>query len=574
MSTRPLFHYQSWTWVVALVVLCAAAFLRLDRLDQLPPAPYWEEVALGYDAYSIAQTGRDHHGHWLPLVAFESFGDWKPGGYIYSLVPLISWFGLSVWTLRLPAALAGVLIVGGVGELTRILLVQGVSSTLPHNKLKQKWVPLISMAVAAISPWLILFSRAAWEVNLAACLILWAVIFGLKVVTAQTKNWWQLPLAAGLLVLSMYTYHSARIVAPFLGLALVGVWLSYDSSWRHFIQTKWRPILVTGGVAALLLLPLIMSFGSPQTSQRFAETSIFSNVEIINESNQRIEVAGGSMISRVLYHRWILFGREITNNFLSHFRLDFLFLTGDQNARHSTQFIGQLYHVELLFLLLGMYALGKNWNRVHVFLLFWLVLGIFPASITYASPHALRILPVVPVIMYVLGLGIWQAITILKRGSRFILIAVLLIYVLEFSMFWRFYTSVYPKLYSSDWLYGYEEVVTKVEAYRQLQPDLPIVMTRKFGRPAMYYWFYTQADPQRVQALDSTVPKDQGEFLNYETLSFVRGVGDIPSEPSLLVVPTEEMEELYQKFSPTDLEVKDGIRDLAGKDIWNIVKLK
>ncbi|GAJ17589.1 unnamed protein product, partial [marine sediment metagenome] len=100
-----------------VLVLGLGIFFRFYKLDSLPPSLYWEEAALGYDAYSIAQTGRDHHNNPWPLAAFESFGDWKPAGYFYALVPFVKMFGLSSWVVRLPSAISGIAIILGVGLL-------------------------------------------------------------------------------------------------------------------------------------------------------------------------------------------------------------------------------------------------------------------------------------------------------------------------------------------------------------------------------------------------------------------------------------------------------------------------
>ena len=51
-------------------ILILALLLRVLRLDQLPPSLYWEEVAIGYDAYSILKTAKDHHGNFLPVCIF------------------------------------------------------------------------------------------------------------------------------------------------------------------------------------------------------------------------------------------------------------------------------------------------------------------------------------------------------------------------------------------------------------------------------------------------------------------------------------------------------------------------
>src|SRR3990172_3286399 len=108
----------SW-WLTLIALIALALFVRVYRVTQSPPSPYWEEVALGYDAYSILLTGKDHHGNPWPIVAFESFGDWKPSGYFYALIPFIKVFGLSVFSVRLLSVLAGVGTIVGIGVLMR-----------------------------------------------------------------------------------------------------------------------------------------------------------------------------------------------------------------------------------------------------------------------------------------------------------------------------------------------------------------------------------------------------------------------------------------------------------------------
>src|SRR3990167_9272644 len=96
--------------LVLVVILTIAAILRLWNLDTNPPHLYSDEAAIGYNAYSILKTGRDEHGEFLPIV-FKSFGDWKPGLYVYLTVPFVAVLGLNEWAARLPGALSGVLAV-------------------------------------------------------------------------------------------------------------------------------------------------------------------------------------------------------------------------------------------------------------------------------------------------------------------------------------------------------------------------------------------------------------------------------------------------------------------------------
>src|SRR3990167_4417424 len=90
-----------------LVILVAgiALILRFYKLGQIPLSLSWDEVSLGYNAYSILKTGRDEHAKWFPLAAFEAYGDYKPPLYIYASVPFIKVFDLNELAVRLPSAL-------------------------------------------------------------------------------------------------------------------------------------------------------------------------------------------------------------------------------------------------------------------------------------------------------------------------------------------------------------------------------------------------------------------------------------------------------------------------------------
>ncbi len=58
-----------------IIILIIAAFLRLWRLESIPPSLTPDEAALGYNAYSVLKTGKDEYGKVLPII-FKSFGDY------------------------------------------------------------------------------------------------------------------------------------------------------------------------------------------------------------------------------------------------------------------------------------------------------------------------------------------------------------------------------------------------------------------------------------------------------------------------------------------------------------------
>src|SRR3990167_7573491 len=93
--------------IILTAIILLAAILRLYELDSYPVSLSWDEVAIGYNAYSIAQTGADEYSIKWPIL-FKSFNDYKLPGYIYLDSIFVKFLGLSGFTVRLPSALLGV----------------------------------------------------------------------------------------------------------------------------------------------------------------------------------------------------------------------------------------------------------------------------------------------------------------------------------------------------------------------------------------------------------------------------------------------------------------------------------
>src|SRR3989344_6012623 len=90
-----------------IIILLAAVFLRFYRLDVIPPHPSLDEVSIGYNAYSILQTGKDEFGYKLPIL-LRAYDDWRPAHYTYLVIPFVEFFGLNVFAVRLPSVLLSI----------------------------------------------------------------------------------------------------------------------------------------------------------------------------------------------------------------------------------------------------------------------------------------------------------------------------------------------------------------------------------------------------------------------------------------------------------------------------------
>lgn len=459
-----------------LIIIALAFFLRFYHLGSNPPSLYWEEAALGYDAYSILKTGKDFHGNSWPLVAFESFGDYKPSLYFYAVVPSIALFGLNEFAVRFPSALFGSLTVWLVYLIVKKL------------RVTDYLLPITASFLLAVSPWHLQFSRAAFEANLGLFLLVLGVF-------------WSPALA-----LSMFAYHANRILAPLIFLVLVAT-------------GRVKKIWLNSLLFLIIALPIFINLNSPLIKQRFNETSAFATLEPIIKSNQLISADGGGVIAKLIHHRYWQYSRIFLTNYFNHFNFKYLFLTGDSNPRHSVQSVGYLYLIQLPFLVYGILISLKRHQKSDLLLLAWLILAPVPAALTLATPHGLRSLAMI------IPLTIFTAIGLTRFKKIF-----LVILLLEFSYYLYIYYQIYPVKRASVWQSGYKQMIQSVSA-NQAKYD-QIYITRSLGRPSIYYWFYTQTDPRLVQALNNSVPKDQGEYLEFGKIKF----NDGPYLPNSLIV--------------------------------------
>ena len=92
------------------IIVFFAFIVRVVSLSSFPIGFTQDEAALGYDAYSLLETGKDQWGEAFPL-SFRSFGDFKMPLYTYLTAPSVHIFGLNVFAVRLPNALLGTLAV-------------------------------------------------------------------------------------------------------------------------------------------------------------------------------------------------------------------------------------------------------------------------------------------------------------------------------------------------------------------------------------------------------------------------------------------------------------------------------
>ncbi|MFZ2025219.1 MAG: phospholipid carrier-dependent glycosyltransferase [Microgenomates group bacterium] len=501
--------------IIALIcITLGALFLRVNKISSIPPALSWDEVSIGYNAYSILKTGKDEHGKFLPIDTFVAYGDYKPPLAIYLTVPSIAAFGLTDFAVRFPSALFGSLTV-----LATFFLVIKLFGMSKLGKETIQWVALLSSTVLAVSPWHINLSRAGFEANIALFFVVLGVYL-ILVAVGKPKMWivaW-LPFVA-----AVYTFNSARYFAPLFGLVLCVVF------WKS-IKVSWKQFLIGAVIACIAMVPILPHLVSSEARLRFEEVNIFTDASVVVASNERMAYDNNSIVGRVLHNRRIGFALSYLRHFADNLQPSFLFVTGDGNPKFSTQVVGQMYMMEAPLLAVGLIALFVTAPQIAWILLIWIILAIVPAATARETPHALRILNSLPVWQIIVAYGItvvfgWVA-KYKKIASIGIGIVFVGVYIFSIGYYLHNYYAHYAGVYSGEWQYGYAEAITAAQKIEVNYDKMYVSST--IGRPYMYTLFYTKFDPNEyLKVKESTF--DTAGFYHVYGFSKYRFIDAMPS---------------------------------------------
>jgi 4-amino-4-deoxy-L-arabinose transferase-like glycosyltransferase len=469
-------------WVLLILIVLLAAFLRFYQLGINPPSLTWDEVAWGYNAYAVGVDGHDEFGHFLPYTSFISFGDYKPPVYAYLTVIPVWLFGLTEFAVRFPSALFGTLTVLVTYFLVKELF--GSSKSKEHNSPKYiEYIALVSSLILAVSPWNIMLSRAAFEANVASFFIVsgvWLFLYAVR------KKPMMMILSVLCFVLCMYTFNSVRVVSPLLFIMLV---LGHK---KPLWENKKATILACV-VGFVVLLPTVPFLLSHDARLRYQEVNIFSDINVIKMSNQEIANDHNSLVSKIIHNRRVLFTEDFLEHYFDQFNPNFLFIQGDPNPKFSTQDVGEMYLWDLPFLIIGALFLFRKREGKWWIIPLWLLIGIIPAAISLPTPHALRSEATLPTWQILTAYGFVTILFSLKKNRQWIGTGLLVILFLFVGYYLHGYYTYYPQEFSAEWQYGYKQAVQYIGENQQNYNKIDI---SGIERGYIYTLFYLKYPPQ------------------------------------------------------------------------------
>ena len=466
--------YLALTGFILLISLA----LRIFQLSSAPLGFTWDEAALGYNAYSLLKTGRDEFGKFMPVI-FRSFGDYKPGLYIYTALPPVAIFGLNEFSTRLPSAIFGTLLVGVIG--------------LFSWKLFGKKASLVSIGLLAINPWAIHFSRGAWEANVSFFFTALASLLFIR------KKYLLSALFFGL---TFWTYQGAKLFTPLIILALI-------ISFRLLIYKKF---ILPAILLSAFIFPLLLNFSSQ--SGRLVVLGVFNYVRpvaVVSNILRQDSLSAPDFIFNFFHAEIIDQTRGIVERFLNHYSPQFLFISGDwSNLRHTTPFTGYFYITEFITILLGLSFLLKNISPGVRFLLLWLIFSVLPSAFSRDIVSGVRSLPELFPLIIFSSIGM---VRLLKRPL--ILVPLTLITLLLFIYYLDMYYVHASKYAAADWLYPYKPALESIKP--KLNSVDRVVMTSSLGQPYIFVLFYYQIDPKYAQAQLSKLKSDSVDVSHIDS---------------------------------------------------------
>lgn len=464
------------TVVLLLGILVLAAFVRLYHLDSIPNGLNQDEAVNGYDAYSLAYTLRDHHGAFLPIL-LQSFGDWVSPTLTYLTVPFVRIFGLSLFVIRLPVAISGIITV----FLAYIFLFQLT---------RRKDLSLISALLLALIPWNITLTRWAIPPSIVPFLLLLSVVsFYWAKADASKHAYYKYFLFIISATLLTYAYPTEKFFAPILVFGLCAIFLYKDIK---------KALLVFLSYLLLISPQYLLSYINPtKYNARLNDVSLFKT-----------------------YHSYGELIHQLLSRYKNYILPDFNFGVGDLDTMHhvpgfpsSYVFLAPLFYVGIAFscfVVLKFFIQRKetkfslfSWQD-HLFLLLWFFVSPVAASLTLSNDHLLRVVHYLPLTVVYFVIGLSLLITLMSKFALRWLngilyatyIAIALSTLLSFWIFAGIYYDSYFHSSKRSFQYGIASAMDYALAHQDQYNH--IYVDDRINEPYIYYLFYSAYNPAQI----------------------------------------------------------------------------
>lgn len=370
-----IFPFLHSSILLALILL--ATWLRLWRLETIPPGLWFDESLNGMEAVWMLRTN-----DW-PI--FIRQGQGREVMFHYLVALSISVLGETVYAIRLVPALLGIV---------SIPLMYRWNLTLLRDRPAARWLAMLSTAGLVVSFDYLVMNRVGYRANtLLPWLLLTYLFFWQAWRTGQGRYYLLTGLALGL---CQYTYLAGRL-APFVLIVFALLQSLLGRNDLAQLKRLWGGLAVTMGVALLVVMPMLLFFRD--YPELFWERGSDVTVEVDWTATGPSSL--GEQVGQALRVFWD--GQ-------------------DPNWRHHLLGRPGFDQWGSLAFLIGLGVVGWRYRRPsHLFLLSMLGVMWLPALLTDPAFHTLRLLGILPPYYVLLALGLgatWQGIGRLGAKMR------------------------------------------------------------------------------------------------------------------------------------------------------------
>lgn len=451
-----------------IVIFIVAVFLRVYKLENIPSGVNVDEAGMAYDAFCLSKFMVDRALNKFP-VYFINFGGGQSILYGYVTAIFIKLYGFNITSIRITAVIFNLIAI-----LACFLMIR--------KHIGQKSALVVSFLLT-INPWNIMSSRWGLDCNLLALCLIISLYFLLR-----AKKWYQYIFAGLAIGISLYTYAISYIIIP--------VFLILILSYMLYVKRiTFKNIIILGIPIFILALPLMLM--------------ILVNNGILEQINWIFT------IPKLPKYR----GSEISiSNIITNLKSLNKILIYDDLPFNSLPEYGTLYNFAIVLMVLGIFIEGheliKNIKEKKfsintvIFLMFisvslcmMLIADInisksnaiyFPLIfLCYSSLHYIYLLQ---------HKKISKADKILEKIKilviRLILIAILIMYCINFYSFTKFYFTRYEEVYEHQQFFEKDliEIIDQVNGRDEFE-NRDIYIYTGAERPYIYTLYVNPISP-------------------------------------------------------------------------------
>lgn len=450
MKRRALYY-------IPLMLLAFGMAIRCLFIGSMPGGLNQDEASIAYDAWALLHSGIDRWGLSWP-VHFISWGSGQNALYAYLSMPFIAIGGINLTSIRIAAALLGVI---------TLILIWRLA------KARGRESELIYLLIFVTSPWHIMASRWALESNAAPAFVLFGTYFLFR---AAEKPGLFFPLGAAFITLSVYAYGTAYFFAPLYLLC------SFIIIYRT-LGIKLPHLFISATASLLIAIPIILfifnnrlgidhlQFG-PFTIPKYPGEARYSGIFLL--------FAEGGISS-------------IPDNAINVLQL---LLAGKDDGLpwNASPFWGPQYVLLTPFLIAGMLVSFKSKDLGNRLMLAWFLCALLTAVLTQANINRINLVWIPS--LWLAGTGVLSLDYkhIVSRTTRYSLFVCGVLFCIHYFNSWQ-------KEIAKNFYWGLDKAI--IETIKNSPPDSKIAVTQHSN--PMSTLLFSQTPPQQyISSVDIT----------------------------------------------------------------------